>query len=206
MVQIDDFIRRYAHLFHQYLDLQPWEVTESLATIINSMVAQVQGEYHLTCEGIAIHKTAVVENGVTLKGPLLIGENCVVCANAYLRGPVFLDQQVKIGPGAEIKQSIIFEHTAIAHLNYVGDSIIGSYVNFEAGSVAANHYNERDEKEISVLLNDEVIKTGCNKFGALVGDYARIGANAVLSPGTLLQKYAVVGRLQLVEQIKNTAS
>ena len=53
-----------------------------------------------------------------------------------------MDKSVKIGPSSEVKSSIICFETAIAHLNYIGNSIIGQNVNFEAGSIAANHYNE----------------------------------------------------------------
>jgi len=122
-------------------------------------------------------------------------------ANAYLRGPIILDQKVHIGAGSEIKQSIILMGTAVAHFNYVGNSIIGSDVNFEAGSVAANHYNERENKIISVKVGAAIIDTGVKKFGSLVGDGSRIGANAVLSPGTILAKASIVKRLELVEQL-----
>ena len=49
-------------------------------------------------------------------------------------------------------------------------------------------------------MNGQLIETGVTKFGALVGDDCKIGANAVLSPGTILAKGTVVGRLQLVDQ------
>jgi acetyltransferase-like isoleucine patch superfamily enzyme len=39
-----------------------------------------------------------------------------------------------------------------------------------------------------------------SKFGALIGDHCRIGANAVLAPGALLAPGTVVGRTQLVDQ------
>jgi hypothetical protein len=38
------------------------------------------------------------------------------------------------------------------------------------------------------------------KFGALVGDHSKIGANAVLSPGSILKPESVVKRLELIEQ------
>jgi NDP-sugar pyrophosphorylase family protein len=151
-------------------------------------------------DGVAVHKTAVIEQNVVLKPPVLIGENVSVGANAYVRGPVLLDKGVHIGAGCEIKQSMIFSDTAIAHFNYIGNSIIGSNVNFEAGSIAANHFNERDDKIISVVIEGKRINTGVTKFGALVGDGCRIGANAVLSPGTILRKNHVVKRLELIEQ------
>ena len=91
----------------------------------------------------------------------------------------------------------------VAYNQRIGRSlIIGSNVNFEAGSVAANHYNERENKIISVLYEDEIIITGIKKFGSLVGDACKVGANAVLSPGTILKKGTVVKRLELIEQLK----
>jgi UDP-N-acetylglucosamine diphosphorylase / glucose-1-phosphate thymidylyltransferase / UDP-N-acetylgalactosamine diphosphorylase / glucosamine-1-phosphate N-acetyltransferase / galactosamine-1-phosphate N-acetyltransferase len=89
----------------------------------------------------------------------------------------------------------------LAHFNFIGNSIIGSNVNVEAGAVTANHYNERADKQIEVLYKGEIIKTNTHKFGALIGDGCKIGANAVLSPGTLLVKNTIVKRLEMVEQV-----
>ena len=116
---------------------------------------------------------------------------------------MFLDTKVSIGPGCEIKSSIIARETAIAHFNFIGDSLVGREVNFEAGAVIANHYNERENKRIFINVNNEIIDTGQDKFGALVGDRSKIGANAVLSPGTLLRPGSIVKRLELIEQFKD---
>ena len=97
---------------------------------------------------------------------------------------------------------MIFGYSSIAHFNFIGDSIIGQHVNFEAGSITANHFNEREDKTIFVKSEGVIINTKVQKFGSLVGDYSKIGANAVLSPGTLLDKKSIVKRLELVEQIK----
>jgi bifunctional N-acetylglucosamine-1-phosphate-uridyltransferase/glucosamine-1-phosphate-acetyltransferase GlmU-like protein len=109
-------------------------------------------------------------------------------------------ENVKIGTGCEIKTSIICPDSAIAHFNFIGDSLIGRRVNFEAGSITANHYNEREDKTITVVHRTQRICTHATKFGSLVGDDARIGANAVLSPGTLLLPKSIVGRLELIDQ------
>jgi acetyltransferase-like isoleucine patch superfamily enzyme len=71
----------------------------------------------------------------------------------------------------------------------------------EAGAVLANHFNERRDKQVSVWLDGQVVPTGLTKFGALIGDGCRIGANAVTSPGTLLPPGNVVPRLGLVDQL-----
>jgi NDP-sugar pyrophosphorylase family protein len=201
MMIADDFIRDFSSLFPDQAGLQPWEITSNLKSILEELILQLDGDFFIS-EGIAIHKTVLIESGVVLKRPVIINENCIVGANAYFREGVYLDQSVKIGPGCEIKSSIICSGTAIAHFNYVGNSIIGRNVNFEAGSIAANHYNERVSKRIFVSHQSEVIDTGVEKFGSLVGDNSKIGANAVLSPGTILEKNTIVKRLELVEQYK----
>ena len=166
------------------------------------MILHLDDNYHID-NNIAIHTSAIIESGGVIKSPAIVGENCFVGANAYFREGVFLDKEVKIGPGCEIKNSIIFSGTAVAHFNYIGNSIIGRNVNFEAGSIAANHYNERVNKKILVLYQSQIIETKVEKFGSLVGDNSRIGANAVLSPGTILKKNSVVRRLELIEQIRH---
>lgn len=200
MIIIDELINDFTLVFPDQKGRSPWEITDNLKIIIIEYMQRLGGDFEIN-DGIAIHESAVVEPGVIIKQPAIIGPDCRVSAHAYFREGVFLHRAVKIGPGCEIKNSIIFAETAIAHFNYVGNSIIGSQVNFEAGSIAANHYNERTDKVISVKFKSKIISTGIKKFGALVGDHSRIGANAVLSPGTILDKNAIIRRLELVEQL-----
>jgi UDP-N-acetylglucosamine diphosphorylase / glucose-1-phosphate thymidylyltransferase / UDP-N-acetylgalactosamine diphosphorylase / glucosamine-1-phosphate N-acetyltransferase / galactosamine-1-phosphate N-acetyltransferase len=201
MILIDDFIQGFSETFPNQKDLQPWEITDNLKEILHKMISHLGEDYKIE-DGIAVHKIAIVEKGVVMKSPVIVNKNCYIGANAYLREGVYLDNAVKVGPGCEIKSSIICAETAVAHFNYIGNSILGKYINFEAGSIAANHYNERTSKKISVVHNSIIIETGTEKFGSLVGDNSRIGANAVLSPGTILKKNSIVKRLELIEQCK----
>ena len=192
----------YITRFQDYFDDDlPWLIIQNLEPIIFEKIKFLSDDFEVN-NGIAIHKTAIVEKNAILKAPLIIEENCFVAANACLRNGVFLSKNVKIGMGVEIKSSIILNNSAIAHFNFIGDSIIGENVNFEAGSITANHFNERENKEIFVKIDDNIINTQVVKFGSLIGDYSKIGANAVLSPGTILKKNSVVKRLELIEQIK----
>ncbi len=200
MINIQDYIKSFLSHFPENANQQPWEIVDNLEEILTNKIQQLSDDYRI--EGnVAIHKSATVEKGVTLKGTIIISENCFIGAHAYLRGPIFLANSVIVGPGSEVKQAILFEKSAIAHFNFVGNSLIGENVNFEAGSICANHYNERIDKNISVKVNDQIISTGVTKFGALVGDDSKIGANAVLSPGTILEQNSIVNRLELVRQI-----
>jgi UDP-N-acetylglucosamine diphosphorylase / glucose-1-phosphate thymidylyltransferase / UDP-N-acetylgalactosamine diphosphorylase / glucosamine-1-phosphate N-acetyltransferase / galactosamine-1-phosphate N-acetyltransferase len=201
MINIEHYIGNFKTHFPIIDNLQPWEIIDNLDEILLRVIKTLDSSYKIE-SNIAIHKTACIEQGVILKGTAIISENCFVGANAYLRGPIYLSNSVKVGPSSEIKQSIIFDNSAIAHFNYIGNSIVGQGINFEAGSICANHFNERQDKRILIKHNDKIVDTKTNKFGSLIGDNSKIGANAVLSPGTILEKNSVVKRLELVEQIQ----
>ena len=115
----------YITRFQDYFDDDlPWLIIQNLESIIFEKIKLLSDDFEIN-NGIAIHKTAIVEKNAILKAPLIIEENCFVAANACLRNGVFLSKNVKIGMGVEIKSSIILNNSAIAHFNFIGDSIIG---------------------------------------------------------------------------------
>lgn len=177
----------------------PWDIANDIETLVFKLQESLNDEYSIE-NRVAIHQSAEVHPSAIIKGATFIGPNCIVAPHAILRAGVILFEQVTVGSSCEIKSSLILNGTAIAHLNYVGNSVIGQNVNIEAGAILANHFNERQTKMISVKVDGRTIETGVEKFGALIGDSSRIGANAVTAPGTILPKGSVVSRLQLIDQ------
>jgi NDP-sugar pyrophosphorylase family protein len=201
-IPLTDYIKRVQAAFPPLtLYDWPWQATAGAVSLVEEWLRTLGDDYHIQ-NGVAIHRAATVEEGVVLKGPVVVSAGCFLAAHAYLRGGVFLDEGVTVGPGCEVKSSFIFGGTTLAHFNFVGDSLVGAGVNLEAGAVVANHYNERSHKDIAVRAGGQVIATGVQKFGALIGDGSRLGANAVTSPGTILLPGSVVGRLELVMQVR----
>ena len=153
-----------------------WEVLPRLALYIGGQKTIGEG--------------TVVEEGVFIKGPAIIGKNCTIAHGAYIRENVIIGDNVHIGHGVEVKNSIIIGNSAVAHLSYIGDSIIGSNVNVGGGAKTANF--RLDGKSIQIKVDGQLIDTGLMKFGAIIGDGAKIGVNAVLNPGTILGKNCLV--------------
>lgn len=184
----------------QKVDLPPWIVTQRATELIGSIIPTLAGGDYRIEGDIAIHRSATIETGAVLKSPALIGPRCFVASGAYLRGGVYLQEDCIIGPNAELKTSFMFAGSKLAHLNFVGDSILGRSVNIEAGAIIANYRNEWDDKRIRIHIDGRTFETSVDKFGALVGDGVRIGANAVISPGGLIVPGAKIRRLELVDQ------
>lgn len=180
-------------------DLAPWAATIQAETLVAEGLKTLGVDYAFA-DGVAIHQTATVEPGAILKGPCIVGPGCFIAASAYLRGGVWLERDAIVGPACELKSTLMHAGSKTAHLNFVGDSVIGRRCNVEAGAMIANYRNERDDKRIVIAHDGERIDTGVDKFGAILSDGTRIGANAVIAPGAILLPGSVVRRLELVDQ------
>jgi bifunctional N-acetylglucosamine-1-phosphate-uridyltransferase/glucosamine-1-phosphate-acetyltransferase GlmU-like protein len=180
-----------------WAESEPWQLTGSSAAVVRRLLQDFDPSEFSVDGEIAVHRQAIVETGAVLKGPLILGARVFVAAGAYLRGGCWVGERCTFGPGAELKSSFVFSGTKLAHFNFVGDSILGSEVNLEAGSIVCNYRNERRDKEIRVRIGATLHGTGRDKFGAVIGDGCCIGANAVLAPGAVLARKSIVRRAEL---------
>ena len=132
----------------------------------------------------------VIENGATLLGPAWIGSDCRIRSGCYIRENVIVGNGVVLGNSCEFKNCIVFDEAQIPHFNYVGDSILGYKAHIAAGVIL---WNVRlDRAEISVKYQTAKIPTGLKKFGAIIGDKAEIGCNAVVSPGSIIGRGSLI--------------
>ncbi len=195
--EISTFIAGWPSL--GFLPSAAWLVAQDCENHVLALLENL-GAGYLRKGNCAIHENAIVEQGAVLKGAIIIGEGSFVAAGAYLRGGVYLGKNCIVGPSCELKSTFMLDGSKVAHFNFVGDSLIGDGVNIEAGAIVANYRNEMDGADIKIRYADSVIETGVSKFGALVGDGSKIGANAVIAPGALLQPDSRVPRLGLIDQ------
>ncbi len=143
--------------------------------------------------GIYLGAGTRLEPSAIIKGPCVIGDHCDVRQGAYLRGNVLTGDRCTLGHATEIKNSILMNHTEVGHFNYIGDSILGSYVNLGAGSKLANLQFRSDDDKLKEHFPQIFMPTatgeedsGLNKLGSVIGDHSEVGCNAVLSPGVVL--------------------
>jgi UDP-N-acetylglucosamine diphosphorylase / glucose-1-phosphate thymidylyltransferase / UDP-N-acetylgalactosamine diphosphorylase / glucosamine-1-phosphate N-acetyltransferase / galactosamine-1-phosphate N-acetyltransferase len=188
-----------ASVLGEFADREPWELTRGSIEIVEQLLHRL-GEHYTVTADVAVHLTATIEDAAIVKGPAIIGPDCFIAAGAYIRGGCWLEGGCILGPGAELKSSFLFQGSKLAHFNFVGDSILGRDVNLEAGAIIANHRNEQPGTAIYFRHRGKRIETGLDKFGALVGDSVKIGANAVIAPGAFVAPGTIVPRLSLFDQ------
>jgi UDP-N-acetylglucosamine diphosphorylase / glucose-1-phosphate thymidylyltransferase / UDP-N-acetylgalactosamine diphosphorylase / glucosamine-1-phosphate N-acetyltransferase / galactosamine-1-phosphate N-acetyltransferase len=144
------------------------------------------GAFIINPDTVAIGEGTIVEPGALIKGPCIIGKNCEVRHGAYIRENVLVGDHSVIGHASELKNAILLNHAHAAHFAYVGDSILGHHVNLGAGVKCANV--RLDRGPVTIRYEDNTITTGLRKLGAIIGDRSQIGCNAVINPGTLIEK------------------
>lgn len=166
----------------------PWEVLDDLPAIL-AEVGRSCGYRQIALQ-VWAHPTAQVDATALVRGPCVLDEGAVVKAYAYVRECVYVGRYAVVGHAVELKNAVLMAHAQAAHFNYVGDSVLGAYAHLGAGAVLSNL--RQDKAYVSVQIEEVRYLTNRRKMGALVGDSAEVGCNAVLNPGTVLAKGAAV--------------
>jgi len=172
----------------RWLDVgRPWELLAANEWKIGDLDRRLDGDISDEADlrgDVVVEDGATVEAGVVVEGPVLIREGADLGPNAYVRGATLLGKGTHVGNGVEIKNSVIGPESAVPHLSYVGDSVLGSDVNFGAGTKVANL--RHDDQPVRITVKGERVSTGRRKFGVVVGDGAKTGINTSLNAGVVL--------------------
>ncbi len=169
----------------------PWELLvwhDRLLSVQNGCVEGVISP--LACvEGVVrLGEGSVILPGTYIEGPVSIGRNCRIGPHAYLRGGVTIGDDCVAGHAVELKACLFGKGTHVAHLSYVGNSLLGDDVNVGAGCVLSNY--RHDGGEHRMMIGGELVATGRRKLGCVVGDHARLGAHTTVLPGRVLKEGA----------------
>lgn len=174
---------------------QVWEAIDKIANYLQfslrpGVQAELVGKPYIG-QGVFVGPGTVIEHGAMIKGPAWIGSGCQVRSGAYIRENVIVGDGAVLGNSCEFKNCLIFDEAQVPHFNYVGDSILGYKAHLGAGAILSNV--RLDRGEIFVDAGDGArLPSGLRKFGAIIGDHAEIGCNAVLNPGSVIGRRALV--------------
>jgi UDP-N-acetylglucosamine diphosphorylase/glucosamine-1-phosphate N-acetyltransferase len=190
----------------------PWDLINwnEEALIVDSILwrdqAQVapEGPYHLiNGEDVLMRDGATLSPGCVLdasKGPIMIGKQAVIGANAVVQGPCYIGDYAQITPtalirpgtsigpvckiGGEVSNSIIFGASNKAHEGFLGDSYVGKWVNLGAGTTTSNLKNTYGE--IDMQIGEKRIPTGRRFLGAIIGDHTKTAIGTRLTTGSYI--------------------
>jgi bifunctional UDP-N-acetylglucosamine pyrophosphorylase/glucosamine-1-phosphate N-acetyltransferase len=178
----------------------PWDLLQANEWAVGSERPVSEGtvEKGVHIRGsVVLEEGSIVKAGSYLEGPVHVGKRCQIGPNAYLRPYSSLGDDVKVGAGCEVKNSIVMKNTRIPHLSYVGDSILGEGCSLGAGTITANL--RFDEVQIKSKVRGSWMDSGRKKLGAVLGDGAKTGINVSTFPGVKIGRGAWIGPGAIVD-------
>ncbi len=179
----------FRDLFEQFE--YPWETLSNIEQFISSFKESEQHkDFTEISPNVFVGKNVTIDDTARIQGSAIIGHNTTIGHAAFVRAGVLIGDNVNVGHATEVKHSIILNGAKLAHLNYIGDSIVGSDTNVSGGATLANW--RFDKKEVVIKTDGNGISTNLEKMGSIVGDGCFIGVSAVINPGTVLAKESLV--------------
>jgi len=187
----------HAYNLSYWMDVgHPWDMLDANTTLMGQIASENHGtiEDGVSLKGVVVvGEGSIIKTGTYIEGPCIIGKNCRIGPHAYIRGATGIGDDCHVGHCSELKNSIIMSGTKIPHFNYIGDSIIGSGCNFGAGTKIANL--RHDHATVRICGKD----TRRKKFGAVVGDGVQFGINCSVNVGTMIGSNALFGPNSYIE-------
>ena len=169
----------------------PWEVLSEIKAYILELGETLPAdEYDHPEEGIWIAKDAKVFPSAYIGSPCIIDHGAEVRHCAFIRESAIVGKNAVVGNSTELKNVILFDSVQVPHYNYVGDSVLGYKAHMGAGSITSNV--KSDKSLVMVKQPDAPLETGRKKVGAMLGDFAEVGCNSVLNPGTVVGRNAQI--------------
>ena len=176
----------------------PWEMLPHIKELIKDLLEKGIPGYTLLKEGVLVGENVSIAETATIIPPAIIGSGTEIRSGCFIRGNLICGDNCVLGNSSEFKNAILLYHVQAPHYNYVGDSILGNYAHMGAGSICSNL--KSDGKNI-VIHGDTEIESGLRKIGGILGDYADIGCQSVLNPGTVIGQHTQVYPLSMVRGV-----
>jgi NDP-sugar pyrophosphorylase family protein len=180
----------------------PWHVLD----IMHALLGEIDGQH--------ISPQAKIEEGVLIKGNVVIEKDARVFHGATIAGPAYIGAGAIVGNGALVRESMIgagalvgfatevarsyMADRAHTHACQVLDSILDEDVNFSASCTTANL--RIDQGDVWSTVKGERINTKRDKLGLIVGKRAFIGVNVMTMPGVKIGRASEIGPTTVVQE------
>ena len=179
----------------RWLDIgNPWNYLDANKEVLSELKSDISGtvEDGVTIKGeLILGAGSVIKSGTYVEGPVSIGKNTIVGPNAYLRKFSTIGSNCYIGNCVEIKNSVIMDGTKVPHLSYIGDSIIGMNCNLGAGTLVGNL--RLDNENVKMKIKGKLVDSGRRKLGCVIGNNTKLGLNVMINSGRKIGNNCMVG-------------
>ncbi len=167
-------------LFEQYPE--PHDAIMNLSQFIYKKgVSLPFGEYDEVAENIWIHKSAYLASNVKIDAPAIICGGAKICHGAHIKSSI-IGSFAHIGDNCEVISSIVFDKSRLVYSNIVCASVVGHGARLSSGA----------------CICEDIASAAVKRTGAVICDFASVGANSVIGSGIIVDEYSTIPPLSAV--------
>lgn len=164
---------------------------------------QVLGEVHPTAEllgDVRVETGAKIGAGSKIVGPSIVGKGSVIGEGCDIVRTV-IGENCNIKRGAHIEDSVLLDNVQIGEDSEIGWSVLGD--NVLVGSEVKVFSKAPSGITVRSVVKGQLVDTGMEHFGCVIGDGARIGDRCVFYPGVKVWVDKVVfPRTEVIEDVR----
>lgn len=172
-----------------WLDITyPWDILNLNSTVLRDTKGSVGGviEDNVSIKGVvSIGENTIIRTNTCIFGPAVIGRGCDIGPNVCIMPSTSIGDNVKISPFTQIENSVIGNDVSIGPASVIKDSVI------DKGCVIEGHF-AAISGEAEVKIDGEYFTINS---GTMIGDGCRLGSHIVTQPGTIIGNYAQIKSL-----------
>lgn len=133
---------------------------------------------------VYIGKDAEVMEGSVVRGPFALCEHSALKLSTKVYGPTTIGPHSKVG--GEINNSVVFGFSNKAHDGFLGNSVVGEWCNLGADTNNSNLKNNYGNVKLFNYKKEEMVDTGLQFCGLMMGDHSKCGINTMFNTGTVV--------------------
>ncbi len=140
--------------------------------------------FDCTLGDVVVEDDATIGSFTLLSGPCYIGRGSVIGPHATIR------TSTAVGPtcviSGEVAHSIIDSFSNKAHAGYLGNALVGQWVNLGADTNVSNLKNTYGSVRMQLEPGEEAQDSGQIKLGPVIGDFVRTGIGSRITTGACI--------------------
>jgi UDP-N-acetylglucosamine diphosphorylase/glucosamine-1-phosphate N-acetyltransferase len=169
----------------------PWDILSLNNAVLRQIEASLGG---------------TIEDGVSLKGQVSVGEDTVIRSGSYISGPVVIGCGCDVGPNVCIMPGTsIGDNVVISPFTEIKNSVIGNDVSIGAGSIISDSVIDKgcvikghftacgSQSEVRVNGESPLVNVG-----AMLGEDCNLGNNVVAQSGVIVGNYCQIQSMKLI--------
>ena len=133
---------------------------------------------------IYIGVDAEVMEGCKVRGPFALCEHGGLKMDTKIYGPTTVGPHCKVG--GEVNNVVLFAYSNKGHDGFMGNAVVGEWVNIGADTNNSNLKNTYDEVKLWNYTTERFEKTGLTFCGVMLADYVKCGINTMFNTGTVV--------------------